>query len=99
MRRELLAGCTTAQMNIVQATVPIMVDYVNAAQQFMRDTGGHSPLYSKWFGTSDFFVESIVATMFGHMSDNQFSTFTYNCGAFASDCTEPDDVAYVEPEV
>lgn len=97
--REPLAGCTTAQVDVVQAPIPIIVDYVNAAQQYMRDPGGHEPLNSKWFGIPDFSGESIIATALGHMSDKQFNTFTYNCGAFASDCTDPDDVAYVEPGV
>lgn len=97
--RELLAGCTIAQMNIVQTTVPIMVNYVNGAQQFMRNTGGQGLLYTKWFGTHDIVGKSIIATTFERMSDNQFNAFTYNCGASAPDCTDPDDVAYVEPEV
>ncbi|KAI1797302.1 hypothetical protein LXA43DRAFT_1057093 [Ganoderma leucocontextum] len=97
--RELLARCTIAHINVVQATVPITVNYINAAQQFMRNTGGQGHLYSKWFRTYDLASESIIATTFEHMSDNQFNTFTYNCGASAPDCIDPDDVAYVEPEV
>lgn len=96
--RELLAGCTVAQMNMVHTTVPIMVSYVNAAEQYMRDTGGQRTVYTKWFG-HDIAAQSVVMTKFKRISDSRFNTFTFNCGESAPDCTDPDDVAYVEPEV
>ncbi|KAM5538484.1 hypothetical protein V8D89_007817 [Ganoderma adspersum] len=96
--RELLAGCTVVQMNIVRTTVPIMVSYVNAAQQYMRNIGGQRAVYTKWFGL-DIAAQSVVTTTFERISDSQFNTFTFNCGASAPDCTDPDDIAYVEPEV
>ncbi|PIL35758.1 hypothetical protein GSI_02488 [Ganoderma sinense ZZ0214-1] len=65
----------------------------------MRNTDGQGALYTTWFGTHDIVSQSVVATTFELMSSNQFNTFTYNCGASAPDCTDPDDVAYVEPEV